>query len=159
MDTSELKTDQMRRDISATNLNSTRVPKLNSTEYQKTPKSSSSGAQLANLNFISPLNGSAQPVSLAPSTITNINNSTAVLNSNTEPELGKSSPKELNRTVQQQQPAITQQQVEPSNLQLPIDQIREIIKDTVEDFKDELMSENFKFKAEMFKEFMNLKVS
>lgn len=163
MDTSELKTDQLRRDISASSLNSMRGPKLNSTEYQKTPKSSSSSSQMTNLNLFSPLNGSAQSASLAPSATTVVNNSSAFA-SNTEPERVKDSPNEHNRTLQQQQQqqqqsAKSQQQAQSSQLQMPIDQIREIIKDTVEDFKDELMSENFKFKAEMFKEFMNLKVN
>jgi hypothetical protein len=159
MDTSELKPDQLRRDISASSLNSMRVPKLNSTEYQKTPKSSSGSSQMTNLNLISPLNASAQPVSLAPSSTTIVKDFSVAFASNTESELGTGSSKEFNnRTVQQQQekPATSQQE---SHLQIPIDQIREIIKDTVEDFKDELMSENFKFKAEMFKEFMNLKVN
>jgi hypothetical protein len=42
---------------------------------------------------------------------------------------------------------------------LPLDLIKEVIKDQIEDLRDELMSENFKFKAEMIKEFMSLKVS
>jgi len=153
MDTSELKPDQLRRDISASSLNSMRVPKLNSTEYQKTPKASSSSSQMTNLNLISHLNAIAQPASLAPSSATIVNNFSAAFASNTEKEF-------YYRTAeiqqQQEKPATSQQE---SHLQIPIDQIREIIKDTVEDFKDELMSENFKFKAEMFKEFMNLKVN
>lgn len=34
----------------------------------------------------------------------------------------------------------------------------EVIRDEIEDFRDELMSENFRFKAEMLKEFMQMKV-
>lgn len=34
----------------------------------------------------------------------------------------------------------------------------EAIRDEIEDFRDELMSENFRFKAEMLKEFMHMKV-
>jgi hypothetical protein len=41
---------------------------------------------------------------------------------------------------------------------LPLDLIREVVKDQIEDLRDEMMSENFKFKAEMIKEFMSLKV-
>ncbi len=37
-------------------------------------------------------------------------------------------------------------------------ELREIVKDVIDDFRDELMSENFRFKAEMFKEFMQLQV-
>lgn len=39
------------------------------------------------------------------------------------------------------------------------DMIGEIIKGTIEDFRDELMNENFKFKCEMLKEFLSLKVN
>ena len=39
------------------------------------------------------------------------------------------------------------------------EQIREIVQDSIEDFRDELMSENFRFKAEVLKEFMQLKVN
>ena len=46
-----------------------------------------------------------------------------------------------------------------SNNFLPLDLIREIIKDQIEDLKDEIMSENFKFKSELIKEFMALKVN
>ena len=41
---------------------------------------------------------------------------------------------------------------------LPIKQLEETLKDKIDDFRDELMSENFRFKAEMLKEFMDLKV-
>lgn len=34
----------------------------------------------------------------------------------------------------------------------------EVIRDEIEDFRDELMSENFRFKAEMLKEFMQMRV-
>ena len=36
--------------------------------------------------------------------------------------------------------------------------ILEAIRDEIEDFRDELMSENFRFKAEMLKEFMQMRV-
>lgn len=36
--------------------------------------------------------------------------------------------------------------------------IKEFVKDEIDDFRDDLMSENFRFKAEMLKEFMQLKV-
>jgi hypothetical protein len=45
-----------------------------------------------------------------------------------------------------------------SNSLLPLDLIREMIKDSTEDLRDELMSESFRFKAEVLKEFMSLKV-
>jgi hypothetical protein len=41
---------------------------------------------------------------------------------------------------------------------LPIEQIKEIIKDSIDEMKDEFMSENFKFKSEILKEFMIIKV-
>ena len=41
---------------------------------------------------------------------------------------------------------------------LPMKQLEESLKDKIDDFRDELMSENFRFKAEMLKEFMDLKV-
>lgn len=44
------------------------------------------------------------------------------------------------------------------NTLLPLDMIKEIVKDLIDDFRDDLMSECFKFKAEMFKEFIELKV-
>ena len=37
-------------------------------------------------------------------------------------------------------------------------ELREIVKDEIDDFRDELMSENFRFKAEMLKEFMQMRV-
>lgn len=40
-----------------------------------------------------------------------------------------------------------------------VGQLREIIKDEIDDLRDELMSENFRFKAEMLKEFMQMRVS
>ena len=42
---------------------------------------------------------------------------------------------------------------------LPIEQIKEIIKDQIDELRDEIMNENFKFKAEILKEFMYIKVS
>jgi hypothetical protein len=48
--------------------------------------------------------------------------------------------------------------VTPMNTLLPIELIREVLKDQIENLRDEMMSENFKFKAEMIKEFMSLKV-
>lgn len=41
---------------------------------------------------------------------------------------------------------------------MPIDQIKQFIKETVEDSHDDLMSEHFKFKIEIFKEFTQLEV-
>lgn len=41
---------------------------------------------------------------------------------------------------------------------MPNDQIKIYIRETVEEFHDDLMSENFKFKIEMFKEFTQLEV-
>jgi len=40
---------------------------------------------------------------------------------------------------------------------LPVEQIKELIKDSIDDLRDDLMSESFRFKAELFKEFMILK--
>jgi len=37
-------------------------------------------------------------------------------------------------------------------------ELRGIVKDEIDDFRDELMSENFRFKAEMLKEFMQMRV-
>ena len=42
---------------------------------------------------------------------------------------------------------------------MPNDQIKIYIRETVEEFHDDLMSENFKFKIEMFKEFTQLEVN
>ncbi len=42
---------------------------------------------------------------------------------------------------------------------LPIEQIKEIIKDSIDELKDEFMNENFKLKAKLLKEFMLIKVS
>lgn len=42
---------------------------------------------------------------------------------------------------------------------LPVEQIKELIKDSIDDLRDDLMSESFRFKAELFKEFMGLKVN
>ena len=39
-----------------------------------------------------------------------------------------------------------------------IEQIREIMRDEISELRDEFMNENFKFKAEVLKEFMYLKV-
>jgi hypothetical protein len=44
-------------------------------------------------------------------------------------------------------------------LAMPNDQIKNFIKETVEDCHDDLMSENFKFKIEIFKEFTQLEVN
>ena len=51
------------------------------------------------------------------------------------------------------------QQPTISSLAMPNDQIKKFIKETVEDSHDDLMSENFKFKIEIFKEFTQLEVS
>jgi hypothetical protein len=40
---------------------------------------------------------------------------------------------------------------------IQIRQLEDSIHDKIDDFRDELMSENFRFKAEMFKEFMSLR--
>ena len=37
--------------------------------------------------------------------------------------------------------------------------MKEIVKDAVDELRDELMNENYKFKAEMLKEFMRTQVS
>ena len=42
---------------------------------------------------------------------------------------------------------------------ISFEQVKEIVHDSIEDFRDELMSENFRFKAEVLKEFMQLKVN
>ena len=36
--------------------------------------------------------------------------------------------------------------------------VKNYIREAIDDFKDELMSENYKFKAEIFKEFISLRV-
>jgi len=51
-----------------------------------------------------------------------------------------------------------QQVVSSSLSHMPNDQIKIYIRETVEEFHDDLMSENFKFKIEMFKEFTQLEV-
>lgn len=38
-----------------------------------------------------------------------------------------------------------------------IEKVREVVKDVIDEFRDEMMSENFKFKSEIFKEFMMLR--
>lgn len=38
-----------------------------------------------------------------------------------------------------------------------VEKIREIIKEAIDDFREELFSESFKFKMEIFKEFMTLR--
>ncbi len=41
---------------------------------------------------------------------------------------------------------------------LPIQHLKDFIKDLIDDLRDELMNEDFKFKCEVFKEFIDLKV-
>ena len=38
-----------------------------------------------------------------------------------------------------------------------IEKVREVVKDVIDEFRDEMMSENFKFKSEIFKEFIMLR--
>ena len=51
----------------------------------------------------------------------------------------------------------TEQNNTPAGFSLPLEMVREIVTDTVDNLKYEMMSENFKFKAEMIREFMEMR--